>query len=547
MPSFPRQPPVQIGDEVAGKYRVDRVLGAGAMGVVVRAWHIELEQEVAIKFLHPELATRTNGAERFRREARSAVRILSDHVARVLDVGTLEGSNVPFIVMEYLRGRDLARVLAERGSLLVGEAARYVLEACDAIGEAHARGIVHRDLKPANLFLVDRPSGGHMIKVLDFGISKTLGDGPKGLSITEPATLMGSPGYMSPEQLESSRNVDARTDIWSLGVILYELVTGALPFDGDTVPQLIRSVISGQRTSLSEYPAAIAALEPVVSRCLHQDRSQRFQSIAELCEALSPFAQDGVAAARAAESLRADTTAASGTRASQPPGSSLPDEKRPPSVPDSAWGRTHGVGRSPLWRTVALAALLGAAAAAGFWRGRDALRSFREPSQEAGEAEVSAVALQPLPAPSLPAPAVESGAAGNAAGANGSSAAAPQVTPVAPPTTPAAGPAPASGPGGPSGTSSPGAQSPSAQRPPVQPPAPPPAAAPRPAPAASADDAFDLGAALGSASKASAGTAAAPVQGPTGAPGEKPPEGRPPVHAEPERNPYEIPEFGGRK
>jgi len=214
MPSFPRQPPVQIGDEVAGKYRVDRVLGAGAMGVVVRAWHIELEQEVAIKFLHPELATRTNGAERFRREARSAVRILSDHVARVLDVGTLEGSNVPFIVMEYLRGRDLARVLAERGSLLVGEAARYVLEACDAIGEAHARGIVHRDLKPANLFLVDRPSGGHMIKVLDFGISKTLGDGPKGLSITEPATLMGSPGYMSPEQLESSRNVDARTDIW---------------------------------------------------------------------------------------------------------------------------------------------------------------------------------------------------------------------------------------------------------------------------------------------------------------------------------------------
>src|SRR5262245_61491336 len=186
------------------------------MGVVVLAWHIELEQQVAIKFLYPEFASNQNGAERFRREARAAVRIQCEHVARVLDVGTLEGQNIPFMVMEYLEGRDLARELKERRALPPLEAVAYVRQACEAVAEAHSLGIVHRDLKPANLFLCQRPNGARLIKVLDFGISKLVSGTPHRLSITDTSILLGSPAYMSPEQLESSRSVDGRADVWSL-------------------------------------------------------------------------------------------------------------------------------------------------------------------------------------------------------------------------------------------------------------------------------------------------------------------------------------------
>src|SRR6187401_867354 len=182
----PRQPPILPGEELAGKYRIEHVIGAGAMGVVVRAWHIELEQPVAVKFLYPEFARNSDGAERFRREARSAAKIKNQHVARVLDVGTLvsgvsarnpEGNNIPYIVMEYLDGLDLAHELRQQGPLPVPLAVRYVMQACEAVAEAHERGIVHRDLKPANLFLAEGSHGERSLKVLDFGISKINGSG----------------------------------------------------------------------------------------------------------------------------------------------------------------------------------------------------------------------------------------------------------------------------------------------------------------------------------------------------------------------------------
>jgi hypothetical protein len=290
-PTDPRQPPVQPGAELAGKYRIDRVIGAGAMGVVVQAWHIELEQQVAVKFLYPEFARHSDGAERFRREARAAAKIKNQHVARVLDVGMIESKGIPFIVMEYLEGRDLARELSERGRLPVELAVRYVLQACEAVAEAHDHGIVHRDLKPANLFLAEGPGGSRTIKVLDFGISKVNTTGPQQFSLTDTATLMGSPAYMSPEQLESSRNVDARADIWSLGVILHELVLGRVPFTGDSVPQLVRAILSGRRSTLMERDPGLEALEQVVARCLSQERQLRFESVPLLREALLPFAQ----------------------------------------------------------------------------------------------------------------------------------------------------------------------------------------------------------------------------------------------------------------
>src|SRR5882757_8726454 len=223
-------------DVIAGKYRVERILGRGGMGVVVAAWHLELDQRVALKFLLPELVERGDAAERFRREARAAARIKSEHVVRVLDVGNWEG-NAPYMVMEYLDGRDLSAELRERGRIPVQDCVDYVLQAIEAVAEAHALNIVHRDLKPENLFLARRADGGRLVKVLDFGISKSiiLGsiDQP---SLTRTATIMGSPFYMSPEQMRTPRNVDVRSDIWALGAILYDLIGGQPPYVAETIP-----------------------------------------------------------------------------------------------------------------------------------------------------------------------------------------------------------------------------------------------------------------------------------------------------------------------
>src|SRR5262245_30625239 len=220
--------PVQAGEIIARKYRIERVLGAGGMGVVVVARHIHLDGLVAIKLLRAEVGKDEKVVERFMREARMAAKIKSEHVARVSDVDILD-SGEPYIVMEYLRGRDLASFAAASGPLDVEEAVDYVLQACDAIAEAHARGIVHRDLKPANLFLSQRPNGSLCVKVLDFGISKLSEQARVQQDVTSTSTVLGSPMYMSPEQMRSSREVDGRTDIWSLGVTLYQLVTGELP------------------------------------------------------------------------------------------------------------------------------------------------------------------------------------------------------------------------------------------------------------------------------------------------------------------------------
>jgi len=392
-----RQPPLKPGDELAGKYRMESVLGAGAMGVVVRAWHIELEQPVAVKFLYPEFARNADGAERFRREARAAAKIKNQHVARVLDVGTLEDKNVPYIVMEYLEGCDLSHELQERGPLPVGVAVNYVMQACEAVAEAHERGIVHRDLKPANLFLTSGAHGERMIKVLDFGISKVNG-GAQQFSLTDTATLMGSPAYMSPEQLESSRNVDGRADIWSLGVILHELILGRVPFHGESVPQLVRSILSGTRSTLVDLDAGLLALETVVARCLSQERDQRFESVSALREALRPFAESSSSSNPSLSSERQDRGRSNPAAVSG--GSATPSEPGPATqgLPDreatggtqvpSAWGNTQR-GRHRPWqrRGIPLALLLGLVGVGAYWASN--LTSSSRPSALPSESQAS--------------------------------------------------------------------------------------------------------------------------------------------------------------
>jgi serine/threonine-protein kinase len=284
--SSPEIAPVREGEILDGKYRVERVLGVGGMGVVVAAVHVQLQTRVALKFLLPAALGSPEVVERFAREARAAVQIQSEHVARVIDVGTLPTGS-PYMVMEYLEGSDLADAVSESGPMPTQVAVGYVLQACEAIAEAHALGIVHRDLKPANLFLARRTRGESIVNVLDFGISKTK---ESGHGLTHTSTMMGSPLYMAPEQIMSSKDVDSRTDIWALGIILYELLTGATPFVAETMPEIIYMVTQRDPPPLAEKrPDMPPRLAEVVTQCLAREPDKRFANVARLAAALAPF------------------------------------------------------------------------------------------------------------------------------------------------------------------------------------------------------------------------------------------------------------------
>ena len=278
--------PVCYGDVLAGKYRVERVLGAGGMGLVVAARHIELDELFAIKFMLPAAVVDPVAVERFLREARASARLKSEHVARVHDVGRLE-TGAPYMVMEHLSGSDLKSVVVERGALPLAEVVTYVIQACEAIAEAHSLGIVHRDLKPANLFLTTRLNGSPCVKVLDFGISKQTVPGEPGMDITKTAALLGSPLYMAPEQMRSTKTADLRADVWALGVILYELCTGTVPFHGETITEVCAKVLSEEAPAPSTRQRDLPPdLDAVVARCLAKDPARRFRSVIELSASL---------------------------------------------------------------------------------------------------------------------------------------------------------------------------------------------------------------------------------------------------------------------
>jgi serine/threonine-protein kinase len=279
---------VYPGQILGGKYRVDRVLGAGGMGMVVAATHLQLDERIAIKFLLPEALANPEAVARFGREAKAAVKIRGEHVARVIDVGTFD-NGAPYMVMEHLDGADLASVIHERGAMPAADAVDAILQACEALAEAHALGIVHRDLKPANLFMTRRPDGTPSVKVLDFGISKLTAAGADH-SMTKTSAVMGSPLYMSPEQMTASRQVDARTDIWALGVVLYELLTGRVPFRAETLPEICGLILTAAPSPVRDFsPDVPEGLQAVVLRCLEKDRERRYLNVSQVAQALAPF------------------------------------------------------------------------------------------------------------------------------------------------------------------------------------------------------------------------------------------------------------------
>jgi eukaryotic-like serine/threonine-protein kinase len=301
-------PESRAGEVIAGKYLVEEVIGSGGMGVVVSALHLELGERVALKFLTK--GTDGSAVARFRREARIAVRMRSEHVARLMDVGTLEGG-APFLVMELLYGRTLRERLESSGLVPLEEAIDLVLQACEGVAEAHALGIIHRDLKPSNLLVTSRPDGSPLVKILDFGIAKLLATSATAAAETTStdtisevrsvalppdqtatSSVLGSPYYMSPEQVRNSAGVDARCDIWALGVILCEILTGELPFTGRTTADILRAIERDPPKLDAILGPANKSIGPVIAKCLEKDPDRRWRDVGELAMALLPHAAE---------------------------------------------------------------------------------------------------------------------------------------------------------------------------------------------------------------------------------------------------------------
>lgn len=308
-----------VGQVLAGKYRVERLIGEGAMGLVLAATHLGLDEIVAIKFMRAEIQRLPGTLSRFAKEAKIAARIRNEHVTKVIDVGVSEPIG-PYIVMEYLDGRTLADVLEAEGPLPVQRAAEYLLQACEGLAAAHALGVTHRDIKPENLFITAQPPV-EVVKLLDFGISKAALTGRvfgDDLALSKSSYAMGTPLYMSPEQIRAAPHLDSRTDIWSMGAVLYELVSGKTAFSADSMTEICAKILEAPSPRIQEpSPPELAAVQSIVDKCLEKDPQRRFQSIADLALALLPLASER---ARAYADRSSNLLAA--TRPSGPPSTS---------------------------------------------------------------------------------------------------------------------------------------------------------------------------------------------------------------------------------
>ncbi|MEO8183217.1 MAG: serine/threonine-protein kinase [Deltaproteobacteria bacterium] len=340
------QSPLVPGQILVGKYRVERQIGRGGMGIVLAATHLQLEHLVAIKVLRRDLVADDKALSRLLSEARAAAKIRSEHVARVLDVGTLETGS-PFIVMEYLDGEDLADLLDRQGALDVTQAVLFMLQSCEALAEVHAAEMVHRDLKPGNLFVAKRPDGSSSLKIVDFGISKHIGGSARNQAATTSAQVLGSPYYMPPEQMRAEP-VDERSDIWSLGAILFEMLTARPPFLGDTLPEVYAAVLSQSAPTVESLrPGIPAGLDDIVQRCLDKDPAQRFCDVADLAEALAPFG-----GATSAQSVERITRILTNPELFHARSSNLSKAAPAPELPSAAGTARGGIG---MYREPALA------------------------------------------------------------------------------------------------------------------------------------------------------------------------------------------------
>jgi serine/threonine-protein kinase len=400
------------GDVIADKYRIEAVLGRGGMSVVYRATHVALEQQVAIKVLSAEALLLPEYVVRLKREARAVSRIRSEHVVRVHDIGELPGGGVPYLVMECLDGLDLSAVLARRGPFPVELAIECIMQACEALAEAHALGIIHRDLKPANLFLAEAVDGSPCIKVLDFGISRM--SQRHGLSaLTDPGIVLGTPSYMAPEQMEGAETVDARSDIWALGTILYELLVGKPPYSGESLPQLFVRIMRSPSPRPSAMRAGVrSALDDIVTRCREIDPEERFQTVAELAWALSslgaPRGRDSAARISRVLDRQSTPPVSASTRSSIPP---------PMAYALRRWSKRVRRVMSHLGVALATVSLLCIASVVGVLVAREAPAPDTPPATLAAEGVVALAAMPAVASPAAPVRSRDGGAGPDAQGA----------------------------------------------------------------------------------------------------------------------------------
>jgi serine/threonine-protein kinase len=278
---------LHAGAVVGGRWRVTRELGRGNVGAVFEAFD-DSGERAAIKLLLPEWRTQEQVLERFAREARVLMHLATPHVGRLLDVGNLDATygDLPYLVLEYLEGTDLGQVVQSGATLPFAQVLAWCADACDGVGAAHEVGVVHRDVKPSNIFLAETGGPAPVVKVLDFGLAA--GDpSPENATRLTNEFVIGSPAYMAPEQMVASTDVDARSDVWSMGVVLHELLSGTLPFPGDTPLEMFASVMTRAPAPLRPRESGVPLLvEAIVARCLEKDRANRFSSMSELARAL---------------------------------------------------------------------------------------------------------------------------------------------------------------------------------------------------------------------------------------------------------------------
>ena len=375
---------VAPGQVLGERYRVEEQLGSGGMGIVCRGTHIGLGTPVAIKLIRPDLIEDQEFVRRFLNEGRRAALLRSERIARVHDVGQLD-TGEPYLVMEMLEGLDLGEYLERHGVLPTTDAVNIALQLSEGLDEAHRSGIVHRDIKPANTFLVRRPDGRFAVKILDFGISKQLADGVT--TLTDARQSLGSPWYMSPEQMLDAAHVDARSDLWSLGVVLFEMLTGHRPFDGENVPEVCAKVLTTPVPRLSELrPDLDPELEAIVARCLEKEPNDRFPDASSLGIALGAYLTER---AEPAEANIVPTVHFDSGEGSIAPVATLGRTRRRRRY------LAHAVGILGIAATFAVAALaFGKRAALSARHGAVRLRD-----------ELAGAAVAPTPPPPLPAPA----------------------------------------------------------------------------------------------------------------------------------------------
>ncbi len=435
---------MEPGTVIAGKYRLEKLLGQGGMGSVWTAHHHALDTTVAIKFMDPALVQAADARSRFEREARAAAKLRSAHVVQILDHGidrTPEGNELPFIVMELLEGEDLFRRLRRRGEIPLAELAPLMLQVGRALQKAHEQGIIHRDLKPENIFLV-KEDDAELVKVLDFGIAKDKKSIADPMSAgTRTGTIMGTPAYMSPEQAQGNKTVDARSDIWSLGVIVFQCLTGVVPFESDGLGDLIIKICMAPLPSASAMnPVLPPAIDAFFARALARDPDQRFQTARELTAALAEIA--GIKAVQT--HTFADPESTSGGRSSQLGAPLQTMSSQPTLKPATSGIDEHEPPRKPT-RLVTLAigaavtvGVVGVVAFVGLRRTGEAQSAAQpEPAHENAAPGIASAVPSPTP---LVTPAAASADAPATASAAASADAPPSPPPSARTAAPVAGP-----------------------------------------------------------------------------------------------------------